>query len=244
MILGVIPARYASSRFPGKPLAMIHGKSMIERVYAQCKKTEMLDSVVVATDDERIYAHVKSFGGEVLMTQDSHNSGTERMAEVANMLPHFSQYINIQGDEPFIVPQQITQLCEMMQRPEVEIATLIKRICEIKELKNPNIVKAVIDNQGNALYFSRSPIPFVRNEPFEDWLSHAPFYQHIGIYGFQKNVLLTIPKLPSSPLEKIESLEQLGWLSNGYKIKAALTDFESIAIDTPEDLQKVIDLQR
>jgi 3-deoxy-manno-octulosonate cytidylyltransferase (CMP-KDO synthetase) len=244
MILGVIPARYASSRFPGKPLAMIHAKSMIERVYTQCKKAEILDKVVVATDDERIYAHVQGFGGEVVMTSSEHNSGTERIAEVAHLLPNFSQYLNIQGDEPFIEPQQIAQLCEILLRPDAQIATLLKRIHDIEILKNPNIVKAVIDNQGNALYFSRSPIPFVRNAPFEEWLSHASFYQHIGIYGFQKSVLLEIPNLPIAPLEKIEYLEQLAWLSNAYKIKTTLTEFESIAIDTPEDLQKAIDLQK
>ena len=232
MILGVIPARYASSRF------------MIERVYAQCKKAEILDKVVVATDDERIYAHVQGFGGEVVMTSQEHNSGTERMVEVAHLYPNFSQYINIQGDEPFIEPQQIAQLCEILLRPDTQIATLLKRIYDIEVLKNPNIVKAVIDNQGNALYFSRSPIPFVRNAPFEEWLSHASFYQHIGIYGFQREVLLAIPHLPVSPLEKIESLEQLAWLSNAYKIKTTLTEFDSIAIDTPEDLQKAIEIKQ
>jgi 3-deoxy-manno-octulosonate cytidylyltransferase (CMP-KDO synthetase) len=239
-ILAVIPARYASTRFPGKPLALIAGKSMIQRVYEQCSKASSLSEVVVATDDERISDHVKTFGGRVVMTSPELQSGTDRCAETYRTL-HSSAttVLNIQGDEPFIDPAQIDLLASCFAEPGVEIASLVKVINGTDELMSPNTVKAVRDIEGHALYFSRQPIPFGRNREPEHWLKHHTYYKHIGIYGFNSIVLEEISQLPVSALETAESLEQLRWLENGYRIWLAVTDKESMAVDTPADLQLV-----
>ena len=240
-VLGVIPARYASSRFPGKPLVDIQGKTMIQRVYEQAMKAKSLSKVIVATDDERIFNHVKSFKGEVMMTSDVHQSGTDRCAEVINQLSSeaFDAVVNIQGDEPFIDPSQIDSVVEVLKKEQFMIATLVKRVHTEGVIHNPNIVKAVFSSEGKALYFSRSPIPYLRNIPTDEWLSKGEFYKHIGLYAYKSSVLKEIALLPPSRLEQLESLEQLRWLENGYAIGIAETDLETIGIDTPEDLLKV-----
>lgn len=245
-LLGIIPARYESSRFPGKPLAIIHGKSMIQRVYNQASKTNILSNLVVATDDERIYNHVESFGGKVFMTDSNHPSGTDRCNEVLNKLKEQGQFydvvINIQGDEPYINPIQIEQLAKAFDQKETEIATLIKAISSIEELQNPNVVKVVKSTKGKALYFSRFAIPFYREIDAEKALKMQPYYKHIGIYAYRSDVLSEICRLEKSNLEKAESLEQLRWLENGYHIHVNATDFESIAVDSPSDLLKLTNI--
>jgi 3-deoxy-manno-octulosonate cytidylyltransferase (CMP-KDO synthetase) len=239
-ILGIIPSRYGSTRFPGKPLVDIKGESMIQRVYNQAKKAQSLAEVIVATDDDRIINHVKNFGGKVIMTSSSHNSGTDRCAEVVNKMDkHFDVVINIQGDEPFINPKQIDQLCSCFEDNKTDIATLIKKIDSEEDLFNPNRPKVDIDNNNFAKMFSRNTIPELNNIPKEKWLEAHPFYKHIGIYGYRTAVLKKISKLPPSPLEQKERLEQLRWLENNYAIKVAITTHEAIAIDTPEDLEKI-----
>jgi 3-deoxy-manno-octulosonate cytidylyltransferase (CMP-KDO synthetase) len=293
-ILGVIPARFASTRFPGKPLVDINGKTMIQRVYEQAKKCKSLARVVVATDDERIFQHVQSFGGEAIMTAATHQSGTDRCAEVVEKLNFeiqtshldsdeavvfdkitpkyagiFTAVINIQGDEPFIQPEQIEKVVEILRGPilikneklriktdedveitsnvkhqasnalNFDIATLAKRIDNQGDIENPNVVKAVFGEGGRGVYFSRSPIPFLRNMDKKDWATSGQFFKHIGLYGYKTNVLLALAQLPPSRLEGLESLEQLRWLENGYAIGIAETDLETIGIDTPEDLKKV-----
>lgn len=238
-VLGVIPARYESTRFPGKPLVDIQGKSMIARVYERCSSASSLDQVIVATDDTRIYDHVSSFGGEVMMTSDRHRSGTDRCAEVAAEHSDAGIVVNIQGDEPFIDPAQIDQLVQLFDGPSgVDIATLAKKIDSEKPLLDPNIVKVVFNAEAQALYFSRSTIPFVRNLASSQWLRHHDFYKHIGIYAFRNDVLQACAGLPQGRLEVMESLEQLRWLEAGYSIKVGLTVLETIGIDTPEDLEK------
>jgi 3-deoxy-manno-octulosonate cytidylyltransferase (CMP-KDO synthetase) len=237
--IGIIPARYASTRFPGKPLALIQGKSMIQRVYEQASK--VLDIVYVATDDERIFKAVKEFGGRVIMTSTSHSSGTDRCAEAISRVEqelgeHFDVVLNIQGDEPFIEPQQISLLMECFEQPHTQIATLVKMASLPDEVFNPNRPKVVLGSNQQALYFSRSPIPFIRGAEKEDWLRSAKFYLHIGLYAFRKDVLLEITRLPQSTLEKAESLEQLRWLENGFHIAVRTTTYDSFGIDTPEDL--------
>lgn len=243
-ILGVIPARYASSRFPGKPLVVINGKTMIQRVYEQAIQCNKLEKVIVATDNEAICGHVRSFHGNVLMTRERHTSGTERCLEVVEKLRKagetYDYVINIQGDEPFIEPDQISKLADCFDNRQIQIATLIKKISLMEELVSQNVVKVVVDKQGYALLFSRSIIPFVRGKDQQEWLSAAVFYKHIGIYGYQTSVLEEIFALPVSELECAESLEQLRWLDNGYKIKTQLTEYESVAIDSPADLLKII----
>ena len=241
MILGVIPARYASTRFPGKSLADIKGKSMIQRVYKQAKKATMLSRVMVATDDQRIYTHVRDFGGEVEMTGIHHRSGTERLVELAQKYPDYPFVINIQGDEPYIDPEQINLLCQTLtQKEDVDIATLIKPISDPEVLGNKAAVKVVIDHDFFALYFSRAAIPFNRDEStYEAWLKKGTYYHHIGIYGFRREVLLQVPHMRPSPLEYIESLEQLRWLANGYRIQTAVSNSPSYAVDTPEDLGRL-----
>lgn len=234
-MLGIIPARYASTRFPGKPLALIGGISMIERVYRQAEKSELLSEVLVATDDQKIFDHVVSFGGNVMMTSPDHQSGTDRCAEVISRKTNSDIVINIQGDEPFIYPQQIDQLVQVFAESETQIATLIKKIGSKEELANPNIPKVVIQKNRNALYFSRSVIPFSKANQLNDLI----FYKHIGIYGYRTEILIKLSVLKQSPLEIAESLEQLRWLENGYEIKTALTEFENYAVDSPEDVQKV-----
>ncbi len=240
--LGIIPARYASTRFPGKPLADIGGKMMIQRVYEQVKPC--LDDVWVATDDERIAHAVRDFGGQVVMTSDQHRSGTDRCLEAARTIGgDFDVIINVQGDEPFIQPAQIQALKDCFLRdPKTKLATLVKPFTEkdgFEALSNPNSPKVVRNIQGEALYFSRSVIPYLRGVEPEHWLQHQTFYKHIGIYAYQIETLAEIAALPQSPMELTESLEQLRWLENGYSIQTAVTDIENLAVDTPEDLVRI-----
>jgi 3-deoxy-manno-octulosonate cytidylyltransferase (CMP-KDO synthetase) len=239
-ILGIIPARYASTRFPGKPLVDIAGKSMIQRVYEQAKKCHSLSEVIVATDDDRIFDHVTVFGGKAVMTDSSHQSGTDRCAEVAAIHPEFEVIINIQGDEPYIDPEQITKLAACFTTGDVQLATLIKKVSSAEELFNPNSPKVLIDKRQEAIYFSRSPLPHIRGAAQTDWLEHFTYFKHIGIYGYRADVLQQITRLPVCDLEKAESLEQLRWIENGYRIKLAETELETFAIDTPEDLENLI----
>jgi 3-deoxy-manno-octulosonate cytidylyltransferase (CMP-KDO synthetase) len=236
--IGIIPARFQSTRFPGKPLAELGGKSIIQRVYENTKKA--LAEVYVATDDERIYRAVEAFGGKAIYTSPDHQSGTDRCAEaarkIAAQLP-VDVVINIQGDEPFIRTEQIEGLKACFNSLETEIATLIKPITDASEITNINRPKVVINKNQEALYFSRSAIPFVRDSKPEEWLSRNTFYSHIGMYAYRFDVLLELTQLPVGLLEKAESLEQLRWLENGYRIKTAQTLFENIGIDTLEDLE-------
>jgi len=241
--LGIIPARYASTRFPGKPLIDIYGKSMIQRVYEQACSSSSLDSVVIATDDERIIEEVKRFGGEFALTRTDHQSGTDRCAEVALQRPGFDIVINIQGDEPYIDPVQIDLLSSCFKDPSVKLATLIKKIDTNEELFNQNIPKVVINSRQEAIYFSRHTIPYIRSTTEENWLNTHQFYKHIGIYGYTTATLLEITTLKPSALELAESLEQLRWVENGYVIQTKVTDLETIAIDTPQDLEKIIRLK-
>ena len=235
--IGLIPARYASTRFPGKPLALLNGKPVIQHVYEQAAK--VLDAVYVATDDERIYNKVLAFGGKAVMTSTEHHSGTDRIEEALEKVGgDFDVVVNIQGDEPFIAQSQIETLCQCFVDKATQIATLGKPFECIEAAENPNSPKIVVDNRGYALYFSRSIIPFVRGTERQDWLSKYPFLKHLGIYAYRTNVLKDITKLPQSSLELAESLEQLRWLQNGYRIKVGLTDVETVGIDTPDDLQR------
>ncbi|MBQ3555786.1 MAG: 3-deoxy-manno-octulosonate cytidylyltransferase [Bacteroidales bacterium] len=242
IFIAIFPARYASTRFPGKPLADMNGKPMIQRVYEQVKKC--VDKVFVATDDERIYDAVTSFGGNVVMTSANHKSGTDRCAEAYNSIGGGEDVIiNIQGDEPFIAPSQIEAIMGCFFDKSVQIATLVKPFTEndgIDALINPNSPKVVLGVDNQALYFSRSVIPFVRGVDMQEWLKSHTFYKHIGMYAYRAEVLMEITKLPQSELEKAESLEQLRWLENGYKIKAGVTTQETIGIDTPDDMQKAL----
>ncbi len=244
-ILGLIPARYASTRFPGKPLADIGGKPMIQRVYERA--ASVLEHVYVATDDERIATVVRAFGGRVVMTADTHKSGTDRCAEAINTVQaelgvSFHAVINIQGDEPFIEPTQIELLASAFDDEKTEIATLVKPVDNQSDLTSPNKPKVVLSEEGNALYFSRQPIPYLRGVELDKWLdSGVKFYNHIGMYGYRSDILAMITKLPLGTLEKAESLEQLRWLENGYSIKVLETKLESLSIDTPEDLQALKD---
>lgn len=238
-ILGVIPARYASSRFPGKPLADLLGKSMIERVYLQCKKSKYLTDLVVATDHQQIHDHVIAFGGHSCLTSERHPSGTDRCCEAMTLQESsFDFVLNIQGDEPFIDPKQIDLLCASLDK-HTELATLIQRIITLEQLHSPNEAKVVLNSRKEAMYFSRSPIPFVQKQNQKDWVDHGPFYRHIGLYAYRHDILKAITMLPVSPLESAESLEQLRWIENGYKIKTVETDAEEgMCIDTPEDLER------
>jgi 3-deoxy-manno-octulosonate cytidylyltransferase (CMP-KDO synthetase) len=239
-IIGIIPARYNSTRFPGKPLVDIDGKSMIQRVYEQCILSTKLSKVVIATDDERIFNHVKEFGSTPIMTSPRHQSGTDRCAEIISTSPEkWDVVINIQGDEPYIQPEQIDLLCDCFEDGTTQIATLVKKINSSNELFNHNNPKVVINKNGEAIYFSRAPIPYNRNFPEQDWIKQNTYYKHIGIYGYRPDVLVQIAGLPKTNLEVAESLEQLRWIENGYRIKTALTSFESISIDTPDDLLKI-----
>lgn len=241
--IGIIPARYASSRFPGKPLIDILGKTMIRRVYEQASQSKNLSRVVVATDDERIEQEVKSFGGEVVMTASEHPSGTDRCAEVVKILgnevPSDAVIINIQGDEPFIDPDQIDLLCGIFHYPDVNLGTLIRPFSTGADVLSPNSIKVVVSVDGYALYFSRLPIPFERDARQGMLPDPAAHYQHIGLYGYRAATLLEISKLSPSRLETTEKLEQLRWLENGYKIMTALSTHESWSVDAPEDLKKI-----
>jgi 3-deoxy-manno-octulosonate cytidylyltransferase (CMP-KDO synthetase) len=238
-IFGIIPARYQSTRLPGKPLALIGGKTMIQRVYEQCMKSGVLTSVTVATDDERIVNSVKTFNGNVIFTKSGHPSGTDRCFEAAQKMNINTDaiIINIQGDEPFINPEQIDLVASCFEKSDVSIASLVKKITKLEELDSPNIAKVVLGADNNALYFSRSPIPFLRNVEKENWLRENIFYKHIGIYGYKYKVLEQLVALDQSPLELAESLEQLRWLENGFKIAMKVTEHEGFAIDTPSDLE-------
>jgi 3-deoxy-manno-octulosonate cytidylyltransferase (CMP-KDO synthetase) len=234
--VAVIPARYESSRFPGKPLAQIAGRSMIERVYEQTKKAKQIARVVVATDDERIVQAVKSFGGEAMMTRKDHHCGTERVAEVA---AHISAgiYVNVQGDEPLIDPEAIDMLVSAMEEDaEIHVATPCSLIRQPAEIMDPNVVKATTDFDGNALYFSRAPIPWVRDTGASVAARH---WKHIGLYAFRHEALLDFPTLPPGELERVEQLEQLRWLENGYKIRVVESEYDAISVDVPTDVAKV-----
>ncbi len=236
-VLGIIPARFGSTRFPGKPLAKIHGVTMIERVYRRAKLATSLNDVIVATDDQRIYDHVVSFGGKVMMTSDQHPSGTDRCAEViAKINVAYDVVINIQGDEPYIHPQQIDLLVDCFKSGSAPLATLVKQITQVAELDQVNLPKVVIDNSGKALYFSRSVVPFTKPEDRSRAVEQGLYYKHIGIYGYRASLLPELAALPKSKLEIMESLEQLRWLENGYSIIIAISDHENIAVDAPEDI--------
>ncbi|MBO4984826.1 MAG: 3-deoxy-manno-octulosonate cytidylyltransferase [Bacteroides sp.] len=238
--LGIIPARYASTRFPAKPLAMLGGKTVIQRVYEQV--VGVLDDAYVATDDERIEKAVKAFGGKVVMTSVNHKSGTDRCYEACRKVGgDFDVVVNIQGDEPFIQHSQLTAIKACFDDASTQIATLVKPFTPengIAALENPNSPKVVLNKNMNALYFSRSVIPYLRGVEKEEWLTKHTFYKHIGLYAYRVEVLKEITSLPQSSLELAESLEQLRWLENGYTIKAGITQVETIGIDTPEDLEK------
>lgn len=241
--IGLIPARYASTRFPGKPLALLAGKPVIQHVYEQAAK--VLDAVYVATDDERIYNKVTEFGGKAVMTSTKHHSGTDRIEEALEKVGgDFDVVVNIQGDEPFIAQSQIETLCHCFEDEDTQIATLGKPFECIKAVENPNSPKIVVDNRGYAMYFSRSVIPFVRGVERQEWLKKYPFLKHLGIYAYRTEVLKAITRLPQSSLELAESLEQLRWLENGYRIKVGITNVETVGIDTPEDLQRAEDFIR
>ena len=235
--MAIIPARYASTRYPGKPLAILGGKTVIQRVYEQVKS--VLDDVYVATDDDRIYSTVTDFGGKAVMTRADHKSGTDRIEEAAEKIGLDADVIiNVQGDEPFIQPSQINTLMQLFDAPETQIGTLGKPFESIDAVENPNSPKIVTDNRGFALYFSRSTIPFIRGKERDSWFGEYPFLKHLGVYAYRREVLAEVTKLPMSSLEKAESLEQLRWLQNGYRIRVGLTDIETVGIDTPEDLTR------
>ncbi len=239
--IGIIPARYQSTRFPGKPLAMIKNKPMIRWVYENVSK--VLDQVCVATDDERIMEAVQRFGGKVVRTKATHQSGTDRCAEAALLLKDefdFDVVVNIQGDEPFIQPEQIELLKNCFNDEDVQIATLVKKIETGEELMNPNRPKVVLDKSWNAMYFSRSAIPFIRGKEEKNWLGSTIFWSHVGMYAFRADVLQRLTRLPQGKLELAESLEQLRWLENGYEIRVAETTIHTLGIDTPEDLEAAL----
>jgi 3-deoxy-manno-octulosonate cytidylyltransferase (CMP-KDO synthetase) len=249
--IAVIPARYASTRFPGKPLAMLGGKSVIQRVYEQA--VSVLGEAYVATDDERIFQAVESFGGQAVMTRSDHKSGTDRIEEAVEKLEANKKgtekgeetvIINIQGDEPFIQRSQIETLCHLFDDPQTQIGTLGKRFESMEAAENPNSPKIVTDLRGFALYFSRSVIPYIRGKERREWFFEYPFLKHLGIYAYRREVLAEVTRLPQSPLEIAESLEQLRWLQNGYRIRVGETDVETVGIDTPEDLQRAEEFLR
>ena len=226
----IIPARYASTRFPGKPLAVLGGKTVIQRVYEQVKS--VLSEVYVATDDERIFSSVEAFGGKAVMTRSDHQSGTDRIQEAVEKTDTKADVIiNVQGDEPFIQPSQIQTLMQLFDDPSTQIGTLGKPFESIEAVENPNSPKIVTDINGFALYFSRSVIPYIRGKEHQEWLGAYPFMKHLGVYAYRKEVLAEVTKLPQSSLEKAESLEQLRWLQNGYRIRVGLTDVETVGID-------------
>lgn len=246
-IIAIIPARYASTRFPGKPLALVHGVPMIVRVLKQAEK--VFEDVCVATDDERILHKVLDMGGKAVMTSAAHSSGTDRCLEALTKYEkqygkNFDVIINVQGDEPYIRPEQLKKLAECFDDSSVEIATLVKRCRKQKEANDPNRPKVVIDNKWNAIYFSRSVIPFFRAGTLSDGaLEELNYYLHIGLYGYTAKALAAICTMPESFLEKTEKLEQLRWLENGYKIRVAESDYKSYSVDTPEDLQALNNIE-
>ncbi len=238
-ILGIIPSRYGSTRFPGKPLVDVAGKSLVQRVYEQTSKSQKLTKVVVATDDERIFDHVKGFGGDAVMTSSEHPTGTDRCVEVAQKIGQdFDVFVNIQGDEPFVAPKQIDDLASLFDSPATEIGTMIKLITDPAEIFDMKEVKVTFNKHMEALYMSRSAIPFVKDIIETDWHKHQDFFKHIGIYGFRKDILLKIASMKQTQLEKSESLEQLRWMDE-FRIKLGITDIDTLSIDTPEDLKEV-----
>lgn len=240
MTLAIIPARYASTRFPGKPLADLAGKTMIQRVYERVKSAAVIDDVVVATDDQRILEHVLGFGGKGVMTRSDHPSGTDRVAEVAAGFSEADIIVNVQGDEPFIDPAQIAAVVAPFADQKTQIATLARPITEEHSLLSPNVVKVVRDGAGRALYFSRHAIPFLRDIPVGQWILRGRHLQHLGLYAYRSAVLPQLTALPKGELETLESLEQLRWLEAGYTIHVGLTDLPAIGIDTPQDLEEAI----
>lgn len=242
-ILGIIPARYASTRFPGKPLALVSGKPMIERVWEGIADIPTIDKAIVATDDERIAQVVQSFGGCVMMTSPNHRSGTDRCGEVLQQLGNdakqYDVVINIQGDEPRVSAKQIAAVVAAFEQADTKIATLKKRITHSDELFNSNVVKVTTDLQGNALCFSRSPLPFLRGQKQQQWVSLYPYFKHIGIYAFRRATLQHLVQLSPTPIEQAESLEQMRWLEHRLTITVRETDEENIAIDTPTDLARL-----
>lgn len=234
-VVAVIPARYASTRFPGKPLAKIGGRSMIEWVWRRAG--EVFEYRFVATDDERIAQEVESFGGVAIMTSENHPSGTDRVAEAVSKLPFIPEVVvNVQGDEPFVRPDQLASLVGLFDDLNCDIATLVQPFGGDDDIFNPNAVKVVRDSEGFALYFSRSPIPFFRDQDKSEWAKKHTYFRHIGLYGYRYKALSEVVKLPQSTLEKCESLEQLRWIENGYGIKTAITEFRTVGVDTPEEL--------
>jgi 3-deoxy-manno-octulosonate cytidylyltransferase (CMP-KDO synthetase) len=244
--LAIIPARYQSTRFPGKPLAMLGDKEMLKHVYDNVVKAGVFDKVVIATDDERVKNAALKWNANVVMTSEAHQSGTDRCAEVIQKLPEsYDVIVNIQGDEPFINDKPLKTILEIFkQHPSVQIATLVQKFLNIEEIFSVGTAKVVRGTDGRAIYFSRSPIPFVRNAEKQDWMSHHTFWDHVGIYGYTPKALAEIVKLPVSLLEKAESLEQLRWIENGYVIHTAETDYRMISVDTPEDLERAEDFYR
>jgi 3-deoxy-manno-octulosonate cytidylyltransferase (CMP-KDO synthetase) len=241
MIAGIIPARFASTRFPGKPLIDIKGKSMLQRVCEQASKSKSLHKIVVATDDERIFSHVKSFGGDVVMTAAHHPSGTDRCMDALQQLKENYQYvINIQGDEPFIEPEQIDELAAVLTDGTTELATQMIAVDSHELLFDKGEVKIVLNKNNEALYFSRMVIPFIKGVDEKEWHKHHRYYRHVGMYAYRSDILEKITKLPVSSLEKAESLEQLRWIENGFSVKCVETKYESHCIDTPEDVEKVM----
>jgi len=240
-ILGIIPARYASSRFPGKPLADVGGMSMVMRVVSQARKCALIQEIVVATDDERVFQHVLDHGGNAVMTSLDHPSGTDRCLEAVGQVDAEADVVlNIQGDEPFVEPGQLESLCMLMHRKGAEIATLSKKITDLETLMDPNKVKIVFNEIGRAIYFSRWPIPYRKDVPQSEWLNQGNYYKHIGLYAFRADVLRRVCTLQPSPLELAESLEQLRWLEAGYNIQVGATEVESPSVDTPEDLERIL----
>lgn len=244
MVIGLIPARFASTRLPGKPLVDLGGQTMIQRVVAQAKLAN-LARVVVATDDERILRHVQDFGGEAVLTRPEHPSGTDRLWEAFQLLGSPADVhciVNIQGDEPFINPIQINALTDLFQAPATSpaIATLVKPVVSEEELFSPHLPKVVLNQHQQALYFSRHPIPYQRQYAPAEWLHHHRYLRHLGLYAYQPAVLAQLTQLPVSPLEAAESLEQLRWLEAGFQIQCAETELEAFGIDTPEDVEKAL----
>jgi len=241
--IGIIPSRYASTRFPGKPLVDINGKTMIQRVYEQAVKSQKLSRVIVATDDDRIFNHVKKFGGNVLMTDVEHTNGTTRCNQIISLLEDagelFDIAVNIQGDEPYINPNQIDSVISLFENTNVQIGTLAKKITDNNELFDSNVVKVIMNNKGKAVYFSRQSIPMLRDVENTKWLENFDFYKHIGLYAYKTTILKEIAIMPASLLEQAEKLEQLRWLENEISISVNITDYESIAIDTQDDLLKL-----
>ncbi len=241
-ILGVIPSRFASSRFPGKPLIDLAGKSMIQRVYEGAKKCELFTELVVATDDERIFRHVEQFGGKAIMTSESHQSGTDRCGEVIQKYADFDVVVNIQGDEPLVEAEQLRQLIRAFENEETEIATLGILVQNQQELFNPNRIKVVLNAHNQAIYFSRNPIPYGAQMLQEFWMKNYPYVRHIGLYAYKTEVLSALVQLKPTALEKQESLEQLRWMYYGYSIQVVMTEIETPNIDSPEDVAAILDL--